>query len=80
MIFLYYILGIIIGVIGCIVFQKFFAKSYTEGIVKFDIYNEDCPVVVKFTKDVGYLMSLKTIKLKVDNTSNIIYNPYNDKS
>ena len=85
MIFVYYIIGIVIGVLSTIVWIKILRKQ-DAGTVQFDIYNEDCPMVVRFNKDIGYLMDQKELLLKVEviNTvrqdTNIIYNPYNDKS
>ena len=85
MIFVYYIIGIVIGVLSTIVWIKILRKQ-DAGTVQFDIYNEDCPMVVRFNKDIGYFMDQKELLLKVEviNTvrqdTNIIYNPYNDKS
>lgn len=86
MIFANYIIGIIIGILLCLVWVKILHKR-DAGTVQFDIYNEDCPVIVRFNKDIGYLMDQKELLLKVEvintvkqDSTNIIYNSFNDRN
>jgi hypothetical protein len=73
----YYLLGIAVGILITIVFSRIGKKKDLDGEVIFDIYNEDCPVTIKFSKDVGALMGSKVVSLVVVNNSDI-YNPYNE--
>lgn len=85
MTFVYYIIGIIFGLLIALLVGYFKAKesrSNPDATIEFNIYNENEPIKLVLHRDVGYLMSRKEIQTNVvtKNVSGNIYNSYNDKT